>query len=230
MFITEELYFLELVFFSFLWYTEVMTFSIFSIAFSLFLLMDPLGNIPLFVVLLETLERKRQQKVILREAFFALILIVIFALIGDNLMEILHISHETIFIAGGIVLFMIALNMIFPARGGLQEVMTQGDDEPFIFPLAIPLIAGPSVLAAVMIYSYQELPLYSLIIAILIAWGTSTVILLASPWIKNFLGKRGIKAIEKLMGLILVLISIQMFLDGLVPFVAQKSVVAARMV
>ncbi|MBM3201089.1 MAG: NAAT family transporter [Chlamydiae bacterium] len=189
-------------------------FSTFSIAFSLFLLMDPIGNIPLYLVILKHTHPSRQRKIIFREALIALVIIILFAFLGNGLMSILHISHETIYISGGIVLFLLAVQMVFPGKGGLQESLMTSHEEPLIFPLAVPLLAGPSALAAVMIFARQSSPIMDLIIAILLAWAASTLILLASPWIAKIFGERGLKALERLMGLILILISLQMFLEG----------------
>jgi multiple antibiotic resistance protein len=193
-----------------------MKYSLFSIAFSLFLLMDPLGNIPLFIVILENVEKKRQRQIIFRETLIALGIIITFAFLGNWLMEILQISHETIYLSGGIVLFLLAINMVFPSsKGGLQETLMPEDEEPLVFPLAVPLLAGPSVLAAVMIYSHQEFSIIRLLAAITLAWLASTIILLLAPAIRRLIGRRGIKAMERLMGLILILISLQMFLEGI---------------
>jgi multiple antibiotic resistance protein len=197
-----------------------MKYSFFSVAFSLFLLMDPIGNIPLYLVILKKMERKKQQRIILREALIALGIIILFALIGNTLMDTLSISHETLYISGGIVLFLLAVNMVFPKCGGLQETLMPGDEEPLVFPLAVPLLAGPSVLAATMIYAAQEFATGQLLLAILIAWICSAAILLISPSLTRFLGERGIKAIERLMGLILILIALQMFLEGVTIYLA----------
>lgn len=115
--------------------------------------------------------------------------------------------------SGGIILFIIALKLIFPSINGERKVMH--DKEPFIVPLAIPLVAGPAVLAAVMLYSKQGIPSIMVLTAIIIAWIFSTAILLSSTFLKKVLGKKGIMACEKLMGLLLVMIAIQMFVDGL---------------
>lgn len=187
--------------------------SLFAIAFSLFLLMDPIGNIPVYLAILKDVKAKRQKKIIFRELLIALAVIIIFSFVGEHLLDILGVGQETILISGGIILFIIALKMIFPSgKEGAYESPTQG--EPFIVPLAIPLVAGPSVLAAVMIYSHQE-PLSVLITAIVVAWAVSTLILLSAPFLKKVLGVRGIIACERLMGLLLTLISVQMFLEGL---------------
>lgn len=192
------------------------SYSLLSLSFSLFLLMDPLGNIPLYLSLLKNFPAKRKRYIILRELIIALVTILLFAYAGNELLDLLRISQESIMVSGGIVLFLIAIRMIFvqsekpcPTQSATQ------DEEPFVVPLAIPLVAGPSVLAAVMIFAHQTETLFTLIGAILIAWAISTVILLASSYLEKLLGWRGIVACEKLMGLLLTLISTEMILSGL---------------
>ena len=192
---------------------------LFSIAFSLFLLMDPIGNIPFYISFLKGLEPKRQRQIICRELLIALIIIVIFLFIGDALMHFLNVQTDTIQIAGGVILFLLCLKMIFPAPHDSNDSLPHNASEPFIVPLAVPLVAGPGVLAAVMIYARQEQRLITMIGAIFLAWGASLVILLASSLFKKLLGWRGIIAMERLMGLILTLIAIQMFLSGVASFV-----------
>jgi multiple antibiotic resistance protein len=191
--------------------------SIFSIAFSLFLLMDSVGNVPLYLSVLKNLDSKKQRVVILRELLIALFIIILFMFLGDGLMAFLRISDSTIEIAGGIILFLICLKMIFPSKEDPQERMPI-DQEPLVVPLAVPFVAGPAVLAAVMIYSRQDIGFPSMIIAIVIAWAATLVILLSSSFLKNVLGWRGLTALERLMGLILTLIAVQMFLTGLHTF------------
>lgn len=195
--------------------------SLFSIAFSLFLLMDPLGNIPLFVSFLKGLDPKRQRFVILRELLIALGVIIVFSFLGNALMDFLHVQHDTLQIAGGIILFLICLKMIFPTPRDPNESIPH-DTEPFIVPLAVPLVAGPSVLASVMIYSRQEADQWMMLGAIAVAWTASLVILLASSFLKKVLGWRGILALERLMGLVLTLIAVQMFLSGVSAFIARQ--------
>jgi multiple antibiotic resistance protein len=187
--------------------------SLFAMSFSLFLLMDPIGNIPVYLAILKDVKPKRHKIIILRELVIALGVIILFTFVGEHLLDILGVGQETILISGGVILFIIALKMIFPSgQQGAYTNPTQG--EPFIVPLAIPLVAGPSVLAAVMIYSHRaSLPL--LISAIIIAWAISTLILLSAPYLQKILGVRGITACERLMGLLLTLISVQMLLQGL---------------
>jgi MarC family membrane protein len=196
--------------------------SLFSIAFSLFLLMDSIGNIPFYISFLKKLPPHRQRVIIFRELLIALIIIIFFNFIGEGLMKFLKVETDTIQIAGGIILFLLCLKMIFPPAHNHEESLPH-DLEPFIVPLAVPLIAGPSVLAAVMIYSRQEPNNFIMVGAILIAWGASLLILLGSSYLQKILGWRGIIAIERLMGLVLTLIAVQMFLSGVSAFISRQA-------
>ena len=189
-----------------------------SIAFALFLLMDSVGNIPFYISFLKEVEPKRQRFVIFRELVIALLIIILFNFIGEWLMGFLNIGEDTVQISGGIILFLLCLKMIFPDGEDANHALPH-TSEPFIVPLAVPLVAGPSVLAAVMIYSRQESNHFIMVGAILLAWGASLLILLSSSYLKKILGWRGIFAMERLMGLILTLIAIQMFLNGVRAFV-----------
>lgn len=188
-----------------------------STAFALFLLMDPIGNVPIFISVLKDIDPKKQQYIIFRELVIALIIIIAFNFLGDLLLEFLKVERATLLIAGGIILFIIALKMIFPGRRD-PDVDISPDREPFIVPLAIPLVAGPAVLAAVMLYSHEQYSEWITVGAIILAWIASTVILLSAGYLKKLLGWRGLVACERLMGLLLILISVQMFLSGLVLF------------
>ena len=183
--------------------------------------MDPIGNVPLYISFLKGVHPKRQVAVIFRELIIALFIIILFNFVGDWLMRFLHIENDTIQIAGGIILFLLCLRMIFPQHHDTGETM-HGDTEPFVVPLAVPLVAGPAVLAAVMIFAKQEGSLI-MMSAILIAWFVSLLILLSSAFLKKVLGWRGITAMERLMGLILILIAVQMFMSGLGSFISRNS-------
>ncbi len=194
---------------------------LFYMATSLFLLMDPVGNIPIFISVLKETEPKRQTWIIFRELMIALLVIIGFYFLGEYLLQMLRVEQYTVMIAGGLILFIIALRMIFPTH--VTEKDKNGyhrEKEPFIVPLAIPLVAGPAVLAAVMLYSHQSIPTMTAILAILIAWAVTTVILLSSNILKKVLHMRGILALERLMGLLLTLIAVQMFLEGLKGYLA----------
>ncbi len=180
----------------------------------LFLVMDPLGNIPLFLSLLKDVEAKRRRPIILREVLFALVILLFFLFFGQKLLDFLNLQQESVSIAGGIVLFIIAIRMIFPTPAGVMGSQLQG--EPFIVPLAIPLIAGPSALATLILMVRSD-PSRTLewLAALLIAWGVTAIILLSAPFLYRILRQRGLAAIERLMGMLLVMISVQMLLNGL---------------
>lgn len=185
-----------------------------SIFTTLFLIMDPFGNVPVFLPILEKLEPKRRQKILIRELFFALLAIFVCILGGRHIISMLGLNQESISIAGGIILFLIAVKMIFPFK--LFEIKEDLDSEPFLVPLAIPLIAGPSLMAVLLLFSYSEsTELLPIILASLLAWFLTSVILLASMKLLKFFGKKGLTAIERLMGMILVAISVQLFLEGI---------------
>ncbi len=188
--------------------------TVLSAALLLFLILDPLGNIPVFLSLLKPLPAKRQRVVLRRELLIALAVLMGFLWFGKYALEAMHLRQESVAIAGGIVLFLIGIRMIFPKPEGLMGATPDG--EPFIVPMAIPLIAGPSGMAAVMLMGSNEpgrLGEWSL--ALLLAWGATAAILLSAPLLYRLLGARALTALERLMGMLLVAISVQMLLDGL---------------
>jgi len=187
--------------------------TILSAATLLFLILDPLGNIPVFLSLLRRLPPQRQRIVLVRELLIALAVLMGFLWAGQYALEVVHLRQESVAIAGGIVLFLIGIRMIFPPPHGLMGEIPDG--EPFIVPMAIPLVAGPSGMAAVILMGSNEpqrLGEWSL--ALLLAWGASSAILLSSTYLYRHLGVRALTAIERLMGMLLVAISVQMLLDG----------------
>jgi multiple antibiotic resistance protein len=189
-----------------------------SSVFTLTLVMDPLGNIPLFMTALKGVGEERRRKVIVRELFIALGIMAFFLLFGKYFVSALSLDVTAMSVAGGIVLFIIALQMIFPAH---HSTFAEGPEgEPFIVPLAIPLIAGPSTLTTIMLFSMREpgrLGLWAGVIGA--AWLVNAVILGGlSGWFSRILGDRGLLAMEKLMGMILVTISVQMIMTGLKKF------------
>ncbi len=189
-----------------------------TLALSLLLLMNPLGNIPAFLTQLQGFNSKRQRLIILRELFIALGTLFFFMFLGQPLLSLLKIDHHTLLIAGGIILFIISIRLIFP-QPKIIPTASAPKQEPLIVPLAIPLIAGPATLASIMVYAAQLPSLVPLTIAIVLAWATTTCVLIFAPTIARALGPRGILACERLMGLILILISIRMTLEGIRNFV-----------
>ncbi|GAC19102.1 YhgN family NAAT transporter [Paraglaciecola arctica] len=185
-----------------------------SAAITLFLIMDPLGNLPVFMSVLKTIEPKRRRLVLARELLFSLIIMFTFLFSGQAVLDFLNVRQESVSIAGGIILFLIGLKMIFPQPGGITG-LTSGE-EPFIVPLAIPMVAGPSVLAALILLANQDHSrMLDWSMALGAAWLASASILMLSSTLHRLLGERGLIAIERLMGMILIMISIQMLLDGI---------------
>jgi len=191
-------------------------------AVTLFLIMDPLGNVPVFNALLSEFESRRRAQIVARELCFALLILFGFLLAGNALLGFLGISQSSLSIAGGILLFIIALRMIFP-KPRRQHVEPE-QDEPFIVPLAIPMVAGPSTMAALLLLSSSEPDrMVEWSIALTLAWLASTCILVASPFLMRYLGSRGSIALERLMGMILVILATQMFLNGVREFIGTLS-------
>lgn len=185
----------------------------FSAAILLFFVMDPIGNIPLFLAALKPVDPVRRFRVVGRELLIAYALLVAFLFVGRPLLSVLAISEPALTIAGGIVLFLIALRMVFPAEHG--KLGEDIDGEPFVVPLAVPYIAGPSALATVLLMTSRDPARRTdWFFALSAAWLASAVILLLGARLSHFLGSKGITAIERLMGMVLVASAVQMFLDG----------------
>ncbi len=189
----------------------------------LFVVMDPLGSIPIFLSVLDKVAPERRYRVLIRELLLALALLFLFLLAGQSVLAFLGLSQSSVSVAGGIILFLIALKMIFPVPRQMREEEDDDGEEPFLVPLAVPMIAGPSALAVLLLLVTGEperLGLWSL--AVLLAWAASAVILLIAPQLKRLLGQRGLIATERLMGMLLVAIAVQMFLEGVAKFLGDR--------
>lgn len=188
--------------------------SLYSAAITLILVMDPLGNIPAYLAILNPVDPQRRSKIVLRESFIAFIVLAAFLIGGNTILHTLNITEPALGIAGGIILFLIAIKMIFPPENELptrDRVVT----EPFIVPLAIPLVAGPSALTVVTLLGSQspeEIGKY--FISLAIAAIVCTVILLFATQLRKVLGQKGLIAMERLMGMVLTTVAVQMFLSG----------------
>lgn len=179
----------------------------------LFLVMDPAGNVPLFLAAVAPVAPERRRFVIARELGIALAVLVAFLFVGPQLLALLGVTEAGLAIAGGIILFLIALKMIFPQPGGFAEDV---DGEPFIVPLAIPFVAGPSAMATVMlIMSGDPARWPTWLGALVLAWAASATVLLLANRLSRRLGPRGLIAIERLMGMLLTALAVEMFLRGL---------------
>lgn len=188
--------------------------SFLSAAAVLFLVLDPLGNIPTFMCVLRAVDKSQHRRIILRENLIALAILVIFLFGGLHILSLLEISQSSLGIAGAIILFMIAIKMVFAGAEKIFENMA--DDGVFIVPLAVPLIAGPSAIATVILLMARE-PLRwpEWLLALFCAWLVSTVILLFSGKLSVLLGDRVLKAITRLMGMILTAVAVEMFVKGI---------------
>ena len=186
----------------------------------LILVTDPFGNVPLAVAALRNVPRERRTRVVLRECLIAYVLLLAFLFGGRAFLALMQLSEASLSIAGGVILFLIALRMVFSHPEGVFG--DAGGGEPFVVPLAIPAIAGPSALATVMLLaSRHPASLATLVAALSIAMVVMLVVLLASDRVQSVIGERGVVAMERLMGLVLTALAVEMLLSGLRTFVAQ---------
>lgn len=193
--------------------------EIFSAAVLLLLVIDPFGNVPIVVAALSNVAPARRTRVVLRECLAAYVILLAFMFGGQTFLAWLQLSEVSLAIAGGIILFLIALRMVFRHPEGVF-----GDppgEEPFLVPLAIPSIAGPSALATVMLMVSRD-PSHRVawVIALTAAMIVATIVLVAAYRLQRVLGERGMIAVERLMGLVLTALAVQMLLDGLRAFIA----------
>lgn len=191
--------------------------NLFSAFITLVLVMDPLGNVPIFLAVLKDVDSRRRYWVIFRELLIALGVLLLFLYGGSYILGAMGLRQESISVGGAIILFLIAIRMIFPSPYGLLGEIPDG--EPFIVPLAIPAVAGPSSLAiAMLMVNTDPTRMLDWTLALIGAWGISACLLMASPLLLRALGNRGLTAMERLMGMILVIIAVQMFFEGVAIF------------
>lgn len=179
---------------------------------SLFLVINAIGNVPLFVAILTPYDPKRQGKIIIREMVIALGILFLFGFFGDTILELMGISHSIIRMGGGILLLIVALSMIFPRSTEPGKLPAH---EPIIVPLATPIVAGPGAMSYVMVLS-KQVPTIELFWVILIAWIPAFLITYAASYLKYLLGERGLLACQKLGGMLITLIAVQMIAQGVV--------------
>ena len=182
------------------------------------LVIDPFGNVPLVNAMLADVAPARRRLVILRECTIAFVILALFMVFGHKLLELMHLSETSLSIAGGVILFMIAIRMVFAHPEGAFGPQARG--EPLIVPLAIPLIAGPSALATVMLLASREpakLGMWALSLTATMV--IATVVLLTGDKLQRWMGERAMQAVERLMGLILTAIAVEMTLSGIKEFV-----------
>lgn len=189
---------------------------VFAKALSLFMILDPFGGTGIIGTLLQNFEVKQQNKILRREVLVALIVMLIFYWAGALFLAALDISQAAVEITGGVVFFIMAINMLFAHHGDIKT--NKSLQEPFIVPIAIPLIAGPSCLATIMLYSHESINPTVILPAIILAWLATAVIILMTPFLTKTMGKTGLRILEQLMGLLCIMIAIKMFLGGIATF------------
>lgn len=181
----------------------------------LLLVLDPCGSLPVFISILSVVAPERRTRVAVREVAIAFVVLLVFMVSGQGFLTLMRLSERSLEVAGGVILIIIAIRMIFGSGGEIYGA-DGGKREPFIFPLAVPLLAGPSAMATVLLLaSRQPEHLVEWIVALTAALGVSGVVLLAADRIRRVLGSQMVSAIEKLMGLVLTAVAVEMILAGL---------------
>ncbi len=193
--------------------------TLLNVILTLFLIMDPVGHTSAFLSLTKGIKAKRVKTIVLREMGIALVLMLIFNYLGEYIFTFLELNQEAVHFAAGIVLFLTAIKVLFP---GPSNQIHLPEGEPFLVPIAIPWIAGPSLLATIMLYAHMETCQPLMLTAILIAWIAASTFLILAPWTHRLLGKNGLSACERLFAMVLVMIAIQRFMEGLILFIQAR--------
>lgn len=190
-------------------------FSIISTAILILFVLDPFGNVPIVLSILKDVEPKRSRIIIIRELIMGLGILLIFLFLGKSFLSIFGLETEAVRLSGALIFLVIGIKMIFPGDKGSNSLYgTQG--EPFIVPIAVPLVAGPSALATLLVLtkSYHE-HIGALFLALLLAWATSAIIMYLAPFLYKVLKNRALMALERLMGMLLLMLAVQMFIDAI---------------
>lgn len=192
--------------------------SLFQIALTFFLVTNPIGNSPAILALVKDFEFERQRKILLREGLIALFIALFFQYFGELFLGVLQVQDFAVSITGGLLLFLVALGMIF-STGDTSNESKQQKQEPFIVPIATPILSGPGLMAIIMLFSRQEANNLKITFAILLAWVFVLAVVATAPYLQRLLGKRGLVALEQLMGMLLAMMSAGMILNGIKIFV-----------
>jgi MarC family membrane protein len=197
----------------------MMNYTFASATILLVLITDPVGNIPVFANALKHVAPERRPRVILREILIAFFLLLTFMFVGEGFLRVMNLSELSLQIGGGVILFLIALRMVFPPPATLEAELLE---EPLVVPLAVPAIAGPSALATVLLLvSQQPERRLDWIAALCVTMVISAVVLVSAERIQRLIGSRLVVAVERLMGLVLVSVAIEMMLRGAKTFAQQ---------
>lgn len=186
--------------------------SILQLAIIFFIVTNPIGNCPTILALIKDHSIKKQQKILLRESIFSMCIAIFFLFLGEAFLSSLNIQGYALTISGGIILFLVAFSMIFSKASDTNKEEVKRN--PFIVPIATPLLSGAGLMTMVMLYSKQENDNFKILLAIFLAWSAITAVLVMTPYLQILLGKRGLSALEQLMGMLLAIIGMQMIVDG----------------
>jgi len=191
------------------------SFSIVATSVLIFFILDPFGNVPLLLSILKNIDKQRHSKIIIREMLIGLLILLVFLFFGESFLSLFHLETQAITIAGGIIFFVISLKMIFPSPSG-ENIFTSKEDDPLVVPIAMPMIAGPAALATLLVLAKTNAQhITKLFLSLSIAWLLTSLILLSSPYLYKILKRKGLTALERLMGMLLLIMSVQMFIDGI---------------
>ncbi|MBA3721005.1 MAG: MarC family protein [Parachlamydiaceae bacterium] len=191
--------------------------SVIQLAMIFFIVTNPIGNSPTIIALIKDYPLRKQQKILFRESIFAMILAIFFLFLGETFLGSLRIQNYALTFSGGILLFIVAIKMIFSVR--TEEDAVKPKQDPYIVPIATPLLSGAGLMTMIMLYSKQEGNDLKILSAILLAWVGVTGVLVMAPYLQIFLGKRGLAALEQLMGMLLAMIAMEMLVKGTTLFI-----------
>lgn len=191
--------------------------DIFKLALTLFLITNPIGNAPAILSLVKDFEFSRQKRIIMREGFIALLLALFFQYFGEPFLKSLQIQDYALMLSGGIIILLTSLGMIFSEGGDSESPVEK--TEPFIVPIATPLLSGSGLFSLIMISSKLLDNNLMLSSAILLAWVGILAVLYISPYLLQRLGKYGLSALEQIMGLLLVFMATELILKGSAKFI-----------
>jgi multiple antibiotic resistance protein len=186
--------------------------SVLSIALAFFLITNPIGNTPAILALVKDYDPARQRKILLRESLLCALLALFFLFMGDSFLSLIQVKSYTVNFCGGVILVLVALGMIFPKQAESEAAASQR--EPFLVPIATPILAGGGLFTTIMLYAKEEGDLFKVFTAIVISSVAVTLVLLIAPTLQRLLGKRGMIALEQLMGMVLLMLSTELLVKG----------------
>lgn len=186
--------------------------SVIQLAMIFFIITNPIGNSPTIIALIKDYTIREQQKILFRESMFSMLLAIFFLFLGELFLSCFCIRDYGLTTSGGVLLFIVALKMIFIDRD--EKRISEPKQAPFIVPIATPLVSGAGLLTMIILYSKQEANDMKIFLAILVAWVAITIVLVSAPYLQILLGKRGLAALEQLMGMLLVMMATEMIVQG----------------